>query len=178
MTFDMQDIITSLSATDISLTLPTNTDGIKLKSRAIETIRGVSVHQSFTEGTIEEIAQYHTGPNHHTMDGFERTPYHLGITREGNVLFLNDFTVSSPIDQGTIMVLLQGCFPFGKEIEYFGEPCTPPSLIQLDKVNSVWYTIKDRIGFTNKQLFGHYMFGNPNCPGNDVKRLIETIRNV
>jgi hypothetical protein len=51
-----------------------------------------------------------------------------------------------------------------------------PTQNQRDALVNVWDHLKKIWPWTDEDLYGHYHFGKPTCPGNDLADLIQSIR--
>jgi len=181
------DLIKVLGATDLRKALKTNTSGTKYKIRGSDEIKGICFHQELGTGSIEAVHKYHTGPNHMAINGLERISYTIGVRSDGEICVLNDIEVKTwsqgdakrPGDENSefLSVLFQGAFKYGKETEYLSTPLSDPTSAQLLSGSKLWRECAKFFNLGTKDLYGHYHFGKPACPGNMLKDFIETERN-
>jgi hypothetical protein len=151
------------------------------KRREISDIHGVVFHQSLEEiGTALANAKYHVGPNHISPDGLPGLCYTLFVERDGHPVLANDLEAVTwsqgyaqrPGDEN--VEFLAVCF--GGNMSGAGykgtQALTPP---QKETATILWSCIKKVLGLYNNQLYGHYDFGKPACPGNELQATIENI---
>lgn len=180
-----------MKITDLRDKLPTNPDGVKFKRRDVSKVQGAVFHQALSWGTIEDIAAYHTGPNHMSNTGLERISYTFGVRRNGEVCQLNDLDLKvwsqgfreRPGDENAefFSVLFEGLFTWrdseGIHHQYMTAPAGEPTTEQIKSAIDIWNHLADEYGFGIKDLYGHYHFGKPSCPGISLSSLVECIRN-
>jgi len=166
--------------------LPTNPHGKKFKKRKIEDIKGFVFHQALGGGTVESSANYHITPspqNHLNKDGVESISYTWAIRDNGQILLCNDFEKAT-WSQGTtkrkgdensefMSCLIQGNFNYDDKTNL-----NEPSYFQLQSAMILWWVISKEYKWQPQDLYGHYHFGKPACPGNTIKLLIESIRHT
>jgi hypothetical protein len=145
-------------------------------------LKGAVIHQSLDNyGTAMGNAKYHVGSNHISEDGLPGLSYTLFIERTGYVILAN------PVECKTYS---QGYGArLGDENEEFLSICVggnfsgpgyvgaqKPTQDQLVLLAKTWDHLKEVWGWTNADLFGHYHFGKPSCPGNDLTEFIDSLR--
>jgi hypothetical protein len=145
-------------------------------------LKGVVLHQSLeVYGTASGNAKYHVKPNHISKDGLPGLSYTLFIERRGRVILANPVECK-PCSQG------YGGRP-GDENEEFLSICVggnfsgpgyngtqEPTQSQLELLRRTWDHLKEVWGWTNSDLYGHYHFGKPSCPGNALMEFIDSLR--
>ena len=182
-----EDFCSRINATDLRGALPTNKNGTKFRWRDPSQLKGIVFHQSLSWGNIEQTHKYHTGPNHMAANGLERISYTIGIRRNGEVCFLNNLetkTWSQGItkrygDENAefLAVLFEGMFKWGNETEYLGQKLGEPSEQQLQSALDIWNNTASYFNWDTQDLYGHFDFGKPACPGNTLESFILGIRN-
>lgn len=161
-----------------------NSKGKKWSGRDPEKLKGLVWHQELGWGSVESVAEYHTGPDSHVYKGgVESISYSLAIRRNGQIVLCNDLDratwsqgyASRPGDENAefLSVMFEGFFR--------GEGVTDPSAgepnnIQLTSGMLLWNCCKEIWEWNDDDLFGHYHFGKPACPGNTLKAVIEATR--
>ena len=145
-------------------------------------IKGLVFHQSLEEiGTAEANAKYHSGPNHLSPDGLPGLSYTLFCERvSGRLVMANDVEcktwsqgdASKPGDENALYMSV--CF--GGNFSGTGyKGIQAVSKEQLRVATDFWAFCKKLWGWKNNQLFGHYDFGKPACPGNELSAVIANI---
>ncbi len=174
----------SIEPQDIRDSLVNNPNGKKWKKRDPEKLKGMVWHQGLGWGSVEAVAKYHTGPDSHLYDGgVESIAYTWAIRENGEVVLCNDFNkrVWSQGYKGRtgdenaefISVMFQGFFKApGVTDPSAGEPNNK----QLAAGRQLWDVCKEVWELSDDDLYGHYHFGKPACPGNRLKAEIESIR--
>lgn len=181
------ELIEYIGATDLRGSLPTNPNGTQFKKRDPSGIKGIVYHQELGWGTLEQVAKYHTGPNHMSTDGLSNISYTIGIRRNGEVCVLNDLETKT-WSQGDkhrvgdenaefMSVLFEGLFSFDNTTEHLGQAVGQPTPEQMVRAITLWTQLADFFKFGVQDLYGHYHFGKPACPGNTLKAIIDGIRN-
>lgn len=154
----------------------------KWGKRDPEKLKGVVVHQSLeTYGTARGNAKYHVGPNHLSKTGLPGLSYTIFIERAGRVILAN------PVDCKTYSQGYGG-LPGDENEEYlsicvggnFSAPgyigTQTPKESQLELLKRTWERLKEVWGWFDSDLYGHYHFGKPTCPGNELSEFIDSIR--
>lgn len=170
---------------DLIDTLATNKNGYQWKNRDATKLKGLVFHQELAWGDIESVAKYHTGPNSHLGDGdgVESIAYTLAIRRDGQIILCNSLSKatwsqgdrSRPGDENKefMAVMFEGMFTgYGYKTEDSGEP----NDVQMLSGLILWQVCKELWGWKAKDLYGHYHFSKPACPGNALKTIIEAVR--
>lgn len=169
---------------DIRSKLSTNASGKKWKIRQTEKLKGLVLHQELGWGSIENVAKYHTGANSHLHEGgVESIAYSWAIRRDGQIVLCNDLDKST-WSQGFkgrtgdenaefMSVMFEGLFQ--------GSGVTDPSAGQPNYMQMLaglmlWHVCKDEWGWASNDLYGHFLFGKPACPGDTLQTMIEAIR--
>jgi hypothetical protein len=140
-------------------------------------ILGVVYHQSLENfGTASGNSKYHVDPNHISDNGLPGLAYPLFVEKSGDIWLANnieDITYS----QGSVTgnkLYVGVCF--GGNFSGPGyEGSQKPTNAQLRVARELWTHLKKIWGFKDNQLFGHYDFGKPACPGNELMEIIEDI---
>ena len=165
-------------------TLATNPNGRRWRTRDVQALKGLVWHQELGWGSVEAVARYHTGPNSHLADGgVESISYTWAVRRDGQVVLCNDLE-KAPWSQGFkgrpgdenrefMSAMFEGFFNApGVTDPTAGEPTEAQILAGL----LLWRASKEQWGWNEDDLFGHYHFGKPACPGTTLQTVIESIR--
>lgn len=164
---------------DMRTTLPRN-PGMTWSRRDPSKIRGVVYHQSLGSANAKDIARYHTGPNHIAGGGLPSIAYTFFVERDGRALLCNDVE-DVTWSQG------DASKPGDENVRYisvcFGGDFTGPGHVgndnltteQLTTAGLLWMLLRDLFELSNDQLFGHYDFGKPACPGTDLATFIAIV---
>jgi hypothetical protein len=169
---------------DVRDSLPVNAEGRKFKTRLIHKLDGLVWHQELAWNSIEAVAKYHTGPQSHVVEGgTESILYTLAIDESGRIHLCNDFNKSTwshgdrdrPGDENAefMSVMFVGDFKGeGHVSSRSGEPNRKQMLAGL----ALWDVCRELWGWSDSQLYGHFDFGKPACPGNTLRAMILAIR--
>ena len=169
---------------DARKSLTTNPKGKKWKKRRSASLKGLVWHQELGWGSVEAVARYHTGKNSHLYKGgVESISYTFAIRRDGQIVLCNDFNratwsqgyVGRKGDENAefMSVMFEGLF--------HGSSVTDPSAgepnhMQILSGMTLWHTCRDLWGWNDDDLYGHYHFGKPACPGDTLQAVIEAVR--
>lgn len=169
---------------DLRTKLATNPEGRHWRKRKVTDLQGLVVHQALGNYSLEGIARYHTGEKSHLVaGGTESIAYTIGIRRNGEVALLNDLNKST-WSQGCrsiegdenaryMAIVLEGLFDYdGCDSPNAKEP-TPEQMISL---LLLWNYCKKEWNWNHDQIYGHYHFGKPACPGKTLRTMIEAIK--
>lgn len=138
-------------------------------------------HQSLEErGSAAGNAKYHVGPNHISSTGLPGLAYCGFIEKSGQLYLANDVedvtwsqgTDALPEDENLLYlaICVGGNFS-GPGYKGTQEPTSD----QIRSLKLFWVKAKELWGLKNNQVFGHYNFGKPACPGYAFMKLIEGI---
>jgi hypothetical protein len=144
--------------------------------RDLTDVNRIIIHQELADGTVEIVNRYHIRPNHISPMGCPHFCYHYGIEKTGEIVHankLNNITwhTTGQNDSG-IGIMLAGNFAGPGHDVGTTEP-TPEQLKALEELCD--YLIQ-AFGLSNQDLYGHYHFGKPACPGYVVQNWIEERR--
>jgi len=146
-------------------------------TRELSRINKIIVHQELGEGTIEQVNRYHIKPNHISPKGCPHFCYHYGIRKNGEVIQANELSQITWHTKGqngvAIGIMLVGNFAGPGHSVGTSEPTTE----QLKSLDELVSYLKKSFNLSNQEVFGHYHFGKPACPGTIVQEWIENYRN-
>lgn len=146
-------------------------------------LQGLVVHQSLEErGLARGIASYHVGPNHISTVGLPSLSYTLFIEKDGAVLLANDvedrtwsqgYADPNWVDENALYlsVCVGGNF---SGPGYRGSQV--PTKAQVRSLSQLWGICSDLWEWADTQLFGHFHFGKPACPGTELLEFIYALR--
>ena len=153
--------------------LATNPKGRKWKKRDPKELKGLVWHQELGWGSVESVAKYHTGKDSHLhKNGVERIAYTWAVRRDGQIVLCNNFdkAVWSQGYKGRkgdenaqfMSVMYEGLF--------HGKSVTDPSAGQPNYIQTLsglilWHVCRNVWEWDDNDLYGHYLFGKPACPG-------------
>lgn len=146
-------------------------------TRELNRVNKIIVHQELGEGTIENVNTYHVKPNHISPRGCPHFCYHYGIRKNGEIVQANELSHITWHTKGqnavAVGIMLVGNFAGpGHDLG-----TSEPSQEQLKSLEELVDHLKNSFGLTNQDVFGHYHFGKPACPGYVVQEWIEKYRN-
>jgi hypothetical protein len=148
-------------------------------------IKGVVYHQSLDDyGTAAGNAKYHSGPNHISKDGLPGLSYTLfGDRKLSKVVLANDvecitYSQGNRHIPGDENELYLGVCWGGNFVAPGYEPGNDmtPTMEQMQLARDLWAHLKTVFKLEDNQLFGHYHFGKPTCPGFLLMELVDDIR--
>lgn len=150
-------------------------------TRDLSRVNKIIIHQELGEGSIEAVNRYHINPNHISPKGCPHFCYHFGIRKsgekDGEIVQANELSSITwhTKRQNTVAIgiMLQGNFNGPGHDLGTSEP-TEKQIKSLEEL--VNYLITS-FGLTKQDVFGHYHFGKPACPGTVVQDWIEKYRN-
>jgi N-acetyl-anhydromuramyl-L-alanine amidase AmpD len=146
-------------------------------TRELNRVNKIIVHQELGEGTIENVNRYHVQPNHISPKGCPHFCYHYGIRKSGEIVQVNELSHVTWHTKGqnsvSIGIMLVGNFAGpGHDVG-----TTKPTDEQMISLEQLVEYLKEAFKLTNPDVFGHYHFGKPACPGYIVQEWIENYRN-
>ena len=145
--------------------------------RELSRVNKIIIHQELGEGTIENVNSYHVKPNHISPRGCPHFCYHYGIRKDGEVIQANELSNITWHTKGqnavSIGIMLVGNFA-GPGHETGTSDPTPE---QIQSLSELIEYLKESFKLSNQDIFGHYHFGKPACPGIIVQEWIENYRN-
>ena len=165
-------------------TLAKNPTGKKWKQRDASALQGLVWHQELGWGSVENVAKYHTSKQSHLHDGgVESIAYTFAIRRNGQIVLCNPLN-KAPWSQGFkgrkgdenaefLSVMFEGFFK--------GEKVTDPSAGQPNDWQMLsglilWQVCRNVWKWKEKDLYGHFLFGKPACPGSTLQTVVEAVR--
>lgn len=164
-------------------TLKKNRRGKKWKTRDVDALKGMVWHQELGWGSVEAVTKYHTGKSSHLHDGgVESIAYTFAIRRDGQIVLCNNLNKAvwsqgfkgRPGDENAefMSVMFEGLFNApGVTDPSAGDPNDQQMMSGL----GLWHVCRKMWNWTEGDLYGHYHFGKPACPGNTLRTMIESI---
>lgn len=170
-----------MEITNLIIKLPWHRDR-RWQNREQSKINKIIIHQELADGSIESVNQYHINPgaeNHISEKGCPHFCYHYGIRKfknGGEIAQVNELSHITWHTGGQnasgVGIMLEGCFR-GTGFQNGEEGPTPAQISSLQFL--VGYLL-DALDLTNQDVYGHYHFGKPACPGYKVSDWIEKYR--
>jgi N-acetyl-anhydromuramyl-L-alanine amidase AmpD len=144
--------------------------------RELTGINRIIIHQELGEANVEAVNHYHIRKNHISSRGCPHLCYHYGIEKNGEIIHANELNHITWHTRGQndtgIGIMLAGNFAGpGHETG-----TTEPSLEQINSLEELCDYLIKAFGISNLDLYGHYHFGKPACPGYVVQNWIENRR--
>ena len=165
-------------------TLATNPAGRKWKKRSVDNLKGLVWHQELGWGSIEAVAKYHTGKQSHLVKGgVESISYSFAIRRDGQIVLCNDLNKAT-WSQGYkgrkgdenaefLSAMFEGMFEgSGVTDPKAGQPNDKQMLSGL----ILWQVCRSLWKWKESDLYGHFLFGKPACPGDTLQTMVEAVR--
>lgn len=146
------------------------------RKRKVENISMLIIHQELGDSDIEAVNEYHTNPNHISPRGCPHFCYHYGIESNGEIIQANEINDATWHVKGkntvSIGIMLVGNFNgVGHTLGREG-----PNKKQLDSLKWLVEKLQKEFKLSNTDVFGHYHFGKPACPGFALSEWIEQHR--
>lgn len=146
-------------------------------TRELSNIRKIIFHQELGNSTIEQVNSYHIKPNHISANACPHFAYHYGIRKNGDVIQANELSSITWHCKGqnssSIGIMLVGNFRGnGNEDSNYD-----PSVEQIKSAEELSNYLIDVFKLSKQDVFGHYQFGKPYCPGYKMQEWIEKFRN-
>jgi N-acetyl-anhydromuramyl-L-alanine amidase AmpD len=145
-------------------------------------INKIIIHQELAAGRLEEVNTYHISPgsdNHLSTRGCPHLCYHYGIRqfeRDGEIVQANELSHitwhTKNYNTSGVGILLEGCFK-GTGYDYGTDG---PTTAQMEALENLVDYLIDALGLTHQDVYGHYHFGKPACPGYRISEWVETYR--
>lgn len=157
------------------------------RTRDLLTIDKIIVHQELSDGSIEAVNKYMITPgpgNHISPKGAPHFCYHFGIRMkehdghpEGEIVQANELTDITWHTKGQntsgVGIMLEGNFKgTGHESGHDG-----PAPAQIDSLEWLTGYLLKSLKLTPQDVYGHYHFGKPACPGYQAADWVEAYRN-
>lgn len=132
----------------------------------------VIVHQAMSEADTISIHNYHISDNSHLKQGgAPKICYHYTIEKDGKVYLVNDHEDIVWHCKGQNMVSL-GILLLG---DFDGQDYTgrsKPTDEQLKSLRMLLDQLVAELQIAPKDIYGHFDFGKPACPGFEVMKFI------
>jgi hypothetical protein len=172
------DILSDLDYEDMVDILEWNSTGRIWGKRRIEDIDKIIIHQSLSDGKIENINKYLIGPNNHIspVKGCPHICYHMAINKDGKLLLLNNFSDRTWHTKGQNRIGISICV-LGNFIGTGYNKGHEPTNEQLKALEFLIEFLLDKLNLSQKDVYGHYHYGKPACPGKTCSEIIESFRN-
>ncbi len=141
-------------------------------TRRLTRINKIIIHQELGEAGVEAVNRYHIRPNHISKKGCPHFSYHYGIEKSGEVIQANDLKhitwhTKGENDTG-IGIMLVGDFAGPGHEEGVSEPTAE----QLKSLEELCEYLFRAFELSYQDVYGHYHFGKPACPGFVVEKWI------
>ena len=146
-------------------------------TRELSRINKIIIHQELGNSPVKNVNNYHISPNHISPKGCPHFCYHFGIEENGKVIQANEFSHITWHTKGqnsvSIGIMLVGDFAGpGHNTE-----TVEPKPEQIKSLKELITSLQKDFNLTNQDVFGHYHYGKPACPGFIIQEEIEKIRN-
>ena len=164
-----------MEITNLIHKLPWNPDR-KWNTRAVDRISKIIVHQTLSEASLENVNNYHINPNHISDRGCPHICYHYGIRKNGAVAQMNahNHLTWHCRGQNTVSIGVVLCGNFNGT--GFNLGTSEPTNAQLKSLKALFNHLCQKLDLQPGDVYGHYHFGKPACPGQTVQNLIEGFR--
>lgn len=148
--------------------------------RDLAEVRGLVVHQSAGSDNVAATAHYHMSPGVHIGDGtgLPGLAYTWFVPKDGRLLLCNELESvtwsqgdkTQPGDENRLYmsVCFGGAF---KAPGWTG--AEEPTPAQVTTLHLFWAGVKAALGLQDYDLYGHYCFGKPTCPGTALEAVVE-----
>jgi hypothetical protein len=180
---DQLSLLKGINFEDYVNKLPWNKSGRKWGKRQLTSINKIVVHQSLSEGSLTAINNYLISPCNHVSpaNGCPHIAYHMAIGKDGTIFLCNNFDDITWHTKGQNEVSLGICV-LGNFIGTGYNQGSEPTKEQLDSLDHLIKRLITNFNskenpFNGKNIYGHYHFGKPACPGKTISGKIENFRN-
>ena len=163
--------------------LPWNKSGRKWGKRQLTSINKIVVHQSLSEGSLTAINNYLISPGNHISPvlGCPHIAYHMAIGKDGRIFLCNNFDDVTWHTKGQntsgFAICVLGNFN-GTGYNKGGNPSKEQEekLTEILKKLIINFSSFNLLSFSGKNIYGHYHFGKPACPGKILSGIVESFR--
>lgn len=156
-------------------------------SRDVEkAVNKIIIHQELGDAPVEIVNKYHItpGPNNHLSPrGAPHFAYHYAIRRgdkhgpDGQIVQVNELTHVTWHTFGEngsgVGIMLEGNYKGIGHIHGHKNP----TIKQMESLERLVKYLLDNLSLKSQDVWGHYHFGKPACPGYHVSEWIEEFRN-
>lgn len=145
-------------------------------ARDLSDINKIVIHQELGEGSVEAVNNYHIQPNHISQSGCPHFCYHYGIEKDGSIIQANALQHvtwhTGGHNKRAVGIMLVGNFQgLGHDKASAG-----PTDAQMRSLKGLVAHLLKELKLDPQDVFGHYHFGKPACPGHMVQGWIEEFR--
>ncbi|WP_425391136.1 peptidoglycan recognition protein family protein [Ekhidna sp.] len=144
--------------------------------RQLSAINKIIIHQELGEADVEAVNNYHIKPNHISSKGCPHLCYHFSIRKNGEIIQANELSSVTWHCKGqnieAVGIMAVGNFN-GPGYDMGTSEPTKEQIKSIDFL--IDYLIKS-LRLTNQDVFGHYHFGKPACPGHELQKYVEKRR--
>ncbi len=168
------------------------------KTRSVDEIRGIVVHQTAGGDNPEATARYHVDANHVSSNGCPGLLYTFFIRQNGDVWWANDLHLEtwsqgghgSPVpgtqaNKNFLSIVLGGDFSAPGYTGDDGHPtvhqlhsllCLTQHLTGAARTAELPEELYDALSCPPEALWGHKQFGKPACPGATAQAVVDAAR--
>lgn len=154
--------------------LPYNKFGKKWAKR--KEVNKIIVHQSLSDGSIHAINNYLISPNNHISEsGCPHICYHICIGKDGSIYLCNNFDDETWHTKGQNNKGLAICI-LGNFNGVGWNKGHEPASNQVDSLINVLKNLIRNLSLKSIDIYGHYHYGKPACPGKTLSNIVEDFR--
>jgi len=172
-----KELLKNITYKDFIKILPWNKYGLKWKKRKLSNINKIVIHQSLSDGKIGSINNYLISAGNHISPskGCPHICYHIAIDLNGDILLCNNFDdITWHVKQYNSTAI--GICVLGNFNGTGWNKGHEPSQKQIDSINNLLKQLIINFNFKCNQIYGHYHFGKPACPGKTLSNIVENFR--
>lgn len=147
--------------------------------RELNQIDKIIVHQELGESSVENVNAYHisvSAKNHISPKGCPHICYHYAIRKDGEIVQVNELSDITWHCKGqnthSIGIMLQGNF----NGPGYDLGTSEPTAEQIKSTEELVDFLLESLKLVNTDVFGHYYFGKPACPGTIMQDWVEKKR--
>lgn len=145
-------------------------------TRQLSSINKIVIHQELGEADVEAVNNYHIKPNHISSKGCPHLCYHYAIRKNGEIIQANELSSVTWHCKGQNIEAV-GIMAVGN----FNGPgydmgTSEPTKEQIESIDFLVQYLQKSLKLTNQDLYGHYQFGKPACPGHTLQKYVEDKR--
>ncbi|MEO9482556.1 MAG: N-acetylmuramoyl-L-alanine amidase [Ekhidna sp.] len=145
-------------------------------TRHLSKIDKIVLHQELGEADVEAVNNYHIKPNHISPKGCPHICYHYAIRKNGEIVQTNELSSVTWHTKGenisAVGIMVVGNF----NGPGYDMGTSEPTKEQIKSIKFLVDYLQKSLRLTNQDIYGHYHFGKPACPGYELQKLVESFR--
>ena len=144
--------------------------------RQVTVINKIVVHQELGEADVEAVNNYHIKPNHISSKGCPHLCYHFAIRKNGEIIQANELSSITWHCKGqntqAVGIMMVGNF----DGPGYDMGTSEPNKEQIKALDFLIDYLLKSLKLDNQDIYGHYHYGKPACPGHKLQDYVEKRR--